>query len=363
MKNADTMSRKFLVRPYTYINSSLFNITIRMIVLLLLQVGMLFVSKSYSSVFIVIAALAASVASDLVWSVVISENMLKNHSLLVSITQGLIAGLLIPQGYPLFPVFFVVFFIMIIVKYFFGGFAYAWVNPAVFSVIVLWIIGSEFFPLFQVSFDTLAIRNPSLLLIENGTFPTASFDSSVTDFLNDTVFSFFKVSVPEGYASLFWDNHSAIPAFRFNFITLVSSVLLISETRADVVIPAVFLVVYGALVRLVSPFFYSGLPFQGDVLLALLTGGTFFCAFFILNAYALIPVSITGKAVYGFLSAVTMFFIAGCGTSSCGMPFTVIIANVYSIMIQQFESYFDRKALQKKLENFKRQNDSAVQDN
>lgn len=362
MKDFNFSNRKFLIRPYTYINSSLFNVTIRSIILLMIQVVMLVATKSYSSVFIVLTAVAASVMADAVWAKVTQTSVLKNHSLLVSILQGLIAGLLIPQGYPLIPVFFVIFFTMIIVKYFFGGFAYSWANPAVFAVIVLWIIGTEFFPLFQVTFDTLAMRNPSLSLIEGGTIPLVSFDSSVTDFFNNTVFSLFKVSVPEGYVSFFWDNHSVIPAFRFNFITLVSSVFLFSENSVDLIIPSVFLCVYALLVRLVSPFFYSGLLFQGDILLALLTGGTFFCAFFILNAYAMIPITVWGKAIYAFLAAVTMFFVAGCGTSSSGMIFTVIISNVFSVMIQQFESYFDRKLLQKKLEDLKNQYDSELQE-
>lgn len=362
MKNYEIKNRKFLIRPYSYINSSLFSVSVRILVLLMVQVLMLFLTKSYSSVFIILLSVLASVAAELSWSKITLSSPLANHSLLVSIVQGLIAGLLVPATYPLIPVFLVVFFTMILTKYFFGGYAYAWVNPAVFSVIVLWIIGSEFFPPFMVTFDTLALRNPSLSLIESGAFALAKFDSSVTEFFNNTVFALFKVSVPEGYVSLFWDNHSIIPAFRFNFITLVSSVFFLSENSVDMIIPGVFLFVYSIMVRFISPFFYSGLIFQGDILLALLTSGTLFCAFFLINAYGTVPFSIGGKFIYAAFVAVTMFFVAGCGTSSSGMIFTVVIANLISIIIQQFESYFERKKLHKKLTSLKKQNEAALQD-
>ena len=198
------------------------------------------------------------------------------------------------------------------------------------------------------------MRNPSQTLIENGTIVQYAFDTEITDALNGSIFRLFKVSIPNGYVSLFWDNQSIIPAFRFNFITLVSSVILFAGNLIKCVIPGFFLVVYLALVRFVSPVICNGVAFQGDILLALLTGGTIFFAVFVLSWYGTIPISTTGKIIYGILSGVTAFFIAGPGTSPCGLIFTVLISNIFSIVIQQWENRRNRIFLKKKLENFRK---------
>ncbi|MBQ5999094.1 MAG: RnfABCDGE type electron transport complex subunit D [Treponema sp.] len=343
--------RRFLLRPYSYINFSFYSLTVKMLVLLCVQLSMLLIAKSYQAFFVVITSMVASVLADFAWIFCTKNNKNPNmYPFFVAAVQGILCGMLIPQNYPLIAVFIVVFCSMLILKNFFGGFAYAWINPCMFTVIILWIVGADLFPGFLLPLDSLASRNPSLLLIENGIVPVYNFDSAITDFFNDTVFSWFKVSVPEGYISMFWDTNSVIPAFRFNFITLISSIILFSDNFVDMIIPGVFLFVYAVLVRFVSPFFFSGLMFQGDILLAILTSGTLFLSFFLINWNGTIPCTIIGKIVYAFITAVTMFFIAGCGTSSCGAVFTVLVANICSILIQQVEIYFERITLRRNLE-------------
>lgn len=341
---------KFLQRPYSYICFSLYSMTIKMLVMLCVQIILLLISRSYQAFFVILASSAATVLADLVWYFCTRQRNENVHAVLISIVQGLMCGMLIPQNYPLLAVFLVVFFAMLVSKNFFGGYSFTWINPCIFSAIILWIVGFELFPGFLIPIDSLASRNPSLILIESGAIPVCSFDSLITDFLNENVFSWFKVSVPEGYVSLFWDTKSVIPAFRFNFATLISSIILFCDNFEDMIIPGVFLFVYSFLIRIVSPFFFSGLMFQGDILLAILTGGTFFCAFFILNWMGTVPSTNYGKTVYAFVSAVAMFFIAGCGTSSCGGIFTVLVANICSIIIQQFEDYVERTRLKRHLD-------------
>lgn len=354
MKNNERTTRKLLIRPFKYMTDSVLMEATKMIALLLVQIVLLFISKSYSSLLIVLAAVLGSLGADFFSHKLFHNEDNDEYSFIVSIAHGMITGLLVPSTYSPLTVIIATFFTMLVVKHFFGGFSYEWVNPAVFSVVVLWIIGARLFPEYLVNMDILAVRNPSQILIENGTLPQYAFDPEITDALNASVFRLFKVSIPNGYVSLFWDNQSIIPAFRFNFVTLLSSVVLFAGNLIKCVIPGIFLAVYLALVRIVSPVICNGVAFQGDILLAFLTGGTIFFSVFVLSWYGTVPISLTGKIIYAFLAGLTAFLIAGPGTSPCGLIFTVLVSNIFSIVIQQWESRRDRLSLRKKLENFRK---------
>ena len=210
-------------------------------------------------------------------------------------------------------------------------------NLVALCIVILYFLNPSAFPPFAVSAQDLQARNAALSLIENGTVPLLELDSSITEFLNSYVFKFFGISIPDGYVSLFWDNGSVIPAFRFNFITLVSSIILISFDMVDCIFPAVFLFVYSFLVRFLLPFFIGGIPFQGDILLALLTSGTLFCTLYLLQWYGTLPMTLWGKILYGTFAGLIGFLIIGSGTSSAGYVFLILVINLLSPVIQFFE--------------------------
>lgn len=329
--------RKVIIRPFTYLKSSMEMECNRIIALLALQVLLLFMSKSFMAVVVIFSAVAASVVSTIICNRTKCFTNGNHYSYSVSIVQGLLVGMLLPETYPPFTVFVVTFCTMLIGKYIYKNFYYNFMNPSVFALAVLYIIGAGVFASSVVSLDLLSSRNPSQILIESGFFPTVSFDTTVTDFLNKTVFSVFKFSIPEGYISLLWDTHSAIPAFRFNFLTLISSVVLFMFDEIKIIIPAFFVIVYLALVRMMAPLFFNGIPMQGDILLAVFTSGTLFTAVFVINWYGSIPETIGGKIVFGVIAGILAFFICGCGDSPIGMVFTVFVADFIALFIQHFE--------------------------
>lgn len=332
--------RNVIIRPFSYIKSSVGMEIFLTLIFLGIQIILLVLSKSFSAVAVISAATAGSVCANFGAAYFSKLNRSRYFSYPICIAQGIITGMLLPETYPPLTVFLAVLLSMIVIKYFFGGFSYSLVNPCVFAAAVLWLIGAKLFGQIELTADMLAARNPSQILIESGLFPTADFDAPITDALNGTIFNFLKVSVPEGYVSLFWDSRSIIPAFRFNFITLLSSAVLFAADKMKIVISSCFLAVYLLLVRFLSPVFFHGIPLQGDILLALLTGGTLFTAVFVLNWYGTIPESLHGKIVYGVLAGAAAFFISGCGTSPAGMIFTVLLVNFISVLIQ----FFERKA-------------------
>lgn len=199
--------RKAIVRPFTYLKSSMGTECRRVIALLVLQVLLLFVSKSFMAIVVVFSAIAASVVANLICNKTRFFTNGNYYSYSLSIVQGCIVGMFLPEAYPPVTVFVVTFCTMIIGKYIYKNFYYHFINPSVFTLAVLYIVGAGIFGSPALSLDLLSSRNPSQMLIENGFFPTLSFDTAITDFLNKTVFGLFKFSIPEGYISMLWDTH------------------------------------------------------------------------------------------------------------------------------------------------------------
>ena len=103
------------------------------------------------------------------------------------------------------------------------------------------------------------------------------------------------------------------------------------------IIPAAYLTTYSLFVVLFSLAPFTGKIGQGDILLSMLTSGTLFTAFFLVDSYGTTPISRIGKAAYGILAGIFCFMICGCGTSSIGNMFTVLICNIISPIIQYLE--------------------------
>lgn len=329
--------RTVFLSPFSYLRPSVRTEAYILLALLLLQVAMLFATRSFSSLLIILAALLASYAADFLNA----ERAYRSGFAVISSTiRGLAIGLLLPAPFPAPAVFFVSLFILFMNRHTLGGFANSWVNPVAVTVAVCWIIGMKFFPEVRLSETALQSRNIALALIQDGTIPLNSFDVVVTNFLNKRLFSLFGVSIPEGYFSLLWDSHSSIPAFRFNLLTLVSSIILLGTDVLNPIIPAVFVCTYAILVKVAVPFFYGGALFQGDVILALLSSGTLFCTFFLLQWHGTVPFTNRGKWFYGILSGILAFFILGIGLSAAGFAFIILIANVISLFIQNLENRF-----------------------
>ncbi len=332
------------LKPFSYIKPSLGAAGNTILVLLVPQLVMLALTQTYSALLVVLSSVLAALSAEFLYSLV--KRQFK-FSWLNTVIQGMIIGLLLPQTYPPLQLFFIVLFSMFLSKYAFGGFASSWANPAAVTIAVAYMLNMAAFPVSSLTTLDLQSRNAALTLIQNGTVPQVQADASVTAFLNHWIFNLFGIDIPEGYVSLFWDCHSVIPAFRFNLLTIFSSIVLISLDMVDALIPSVFIVVYAAFVRFAGPFFVGGIPFQGDILLALLTSGTLFGTLYVLQWYGTTPVTAAGKIVYGVLGGITAFFIMGLGLSSVGFVFTVLVLNVISTLIQVVES----KQTRKKIEN------------
>lgn len=327
-----------LLKPYFFIKPSYSAVSIRILLMLLIQMSLLFITKSYSAIGVIFSAIAGSLCA---YALNYINKKSQLFTLIPLISQGIFIGMLLPQTFPPLGVFFLSFLVLSIERIIFDNKAQSWVNIICVTVILASFIGSSYFPGFQVTRDILSVKNPSVLLIKTGTFPVYDFDATICNILNSTVLYWFKVTLPEGVISLLWDSQSIIPAFRFTFLTLISSIFLFADNGYSITIPTIFVTVFGLLVRFLLPAMVDGPLAQGDLILAFCTSGTIFFAVFIIQWHGTCPVTKAGKIFYGFASGIIAFFIMGCGTSSVGMCYAILICNVMNLLIRVIEEKQD----------------------
>ena len=343
MKNNITITQ----RPYKYLTNSERTNSIIILSFLLPQILLLALTKSWNALLVIFCTTFSNVLIEFIEKRFIKKS---SYDYISAVINGILTGLFLPQNFPLVAVIIISFTTVFICRFFVGNLADSWINSSALTVCILWILGMKLFPSYQITHEILLSKNPALSLIQNGTFPTLSFDTQVTSFFNRTIFKNFGVSIPDGYISLFWDTHSAVPAFRFNFITLLTSVVLFSLDVLKPLVPGIFILVYSVLVYFVGPLFYSGgTVVQGDLLLALCTSGILLSALFLLQSAGKNPMTLFGKILYAFLAGITAFFVIGAGTSPSGAVFTVLAMNVISLVIQNIEHYLEMRHIKNQL--------------
>lgn len=331
MKTKDSVK----LEPFHYVFPSIPMVALVTIVVLLPQIFMLFFTESYKSLVLIASCISASLIMEFTDSFFLRK---KRGFYSLALLQGILIGMFLPESYPIATAFFIVLLTLGISKYVFGGIAGSWMNPTALTLVVAYFIGALWFPHYVIPGEYVQSQNTSLILINEGVFPIQTFDPSVTGFFNDVVFSKLNANISEGYVSLLWDSGATIPAFRFNILTLIASIILFSIKGLSWEVPVSFIFVYALLVRLFCPLFAGGPLGGGDVILALTTGGILFTAFFVLPWFGTVPRSRRGKLLYGILVGVIAFFLSGYGLSAIGAVFSVFYGNICSVFIQVFEN-------------------------
>lgn len=346
------INTKLRFSPFIHVSPSLPNTITAMIIVIIPQLVFLGIYKDFKALIVIATSVFASITAETIHNFIQKKITVGS---LVSVLEGLIIGMFLPEVYPPLLAFFVAMSSLFVVKYCFGGLASTWANPAACTIIIAWFAGSLFFPDFQLSAEMLESSNPASMLFSSQIIPINKNASIVSTFLNNHILYHFGFVLPEGYTSLFWDTNALIPAFRFNLLTIFASIILASLSMIDLMIPVCYFTVYAVLVRIFSLEPFTGMMGQGDILLALLTSGTLFCGFFMLSWYGTTPMSIPGKIIYGILAGVSAFIMSGAGTSPTGAVFTVLLVNTISPVIQLFEdkcyNIYKTLTLKSRLEN------------
>ena len=183
---------------------------------------------------------------------------------------AMILTIMLPnQIHPIFAIIGVVFAITV-VKYSFGGLGSNWLNPALGG----WLFIRFSWPDVFVN----AIENASTAISEIvQTTEITTMDNSITEFLNNSVFSISGIQLPSGYIDLLFNKNPGIITDRGLFTLLIGTVVITAVGINRGWIPLVFLTVYGFFIRLAGDL--SGIFWNGDILYGIFSGGTVAAAF------------------------------------------------------------------------------------
>nr|WP_303932618.1 RnfABCDGE type electron transport complex subunit D [Treponema denticola] len=320
--------------PFVYTRLPVLKINIAVLSLLGIQILILAITADFYALLNITAA---------VMGVLFIENLLRylaSSKLSLSlemIISGLLIGFFMPTGIGFIFVFILSAFSVFIVKTVFGGTGRNWLNPVAFAVCAAYISRPEAFPPLISDFSLLREKGSIFALMEANGLLKLQTDFTVTSALNSLLLHSVGVTLPEGYISLFLNSTSSIPAFRYNIVTLMSSIILFSIRVADYILPAFFLTTYAILVWTFGMVPVSNIYFTGDILSAVLTGGVLFAAFFVMTEPASSPKTKYGKAMSGFFTGLFAFFICAHGASPAGVFFAIILNNVISPLIERLE--------------------------
>ena len=327
-------NKRVSLKPYVYEKPSISAVSIRILILLSLQIALLILTKSFRAVIVISCTTIGALLASVIHYLLIKKKMFLS---LTNLIQGIIIGMLLPESYPPITALVISFATLLIFKYVFENSENFWINIVSVSVLIAYFIGKTYFPDFLITPDLFSTKNPSVQLINNGVFPIYDFDVSVTGYLNANLLNNFKVTLPQGIISMLWDTNSVIPAFRFNLLTVIASLVLFSDNSFSILIPSIFLFIYALFVRLFFPYVSGGELNQGDIVLAILTSGTLFVAVFMIQWFGTHPMTVVGKCVYAVLGGLFAFVAVGGGTSPVGMIYVVILCNIMNLLIRQIE--------------------------
>ncbi len=327
-------NKRVSLKPYIYEKPSISAVSIKILILLLLQIALLILTKSFNAIIVISCTTIGALFASLIHYLVIKRNKFLS---LTSLIQGITIGMLLPQNYPPVTALLISFVTLLIFKYVFENSDNFWINIVGVSVMIAYFIGKTYFPDFLITRDLFTAKNPSVMLINEGVFPIYDFDISFTGYLNANLLNYFKVSLPQGIISMLWDTQSVIPAFRFNLLSIIASIVLFADGSFSLLIPSIFLFVYALFVRLFFPFVSGGEFNQGDIVLALLTSGTLFIAVFLIQWFGTHPMTVIGKIIYATMAGLYAFITVGGGTSPVGMIYVIIVCNIINLLIRLVE--------------------------
>jgi len=258
---------------------------------------------------------------------------------------GLLVGMAMPAGVPAYIPALASLFAVAVVKGAFGGLGSNWMNPALagiaFSLLnwpsemgtwsgsgridaIAGISGAT--PLGYCRLHAASGPGPMDILSAAGVkfSPT---DSSITDFLNQGVFSHLGADLPGGYIDLLLGNKNGSIGELSAILILAGSVFLIARRMIRWEIPASILGTFALLTWAFGGLAYGRDFFSGDILFSLLSGSFLLVAFFMAADPVTSPSSKRGMLIYGVGVGAATFALRSFGASAEGSAFAVILMN------------------------------------
>lgn len=331
------LNRTISPAPYSYTGMNAYQTAILFLLLLLLHLTVMGIMRDFIGIGLIFCTATAAVAS----SVLINYRQGKIVFDIHALVAGLLMGFFLPANGGFVFSFFIAFMSYFLSWGIFGGRGFSWINPVMLAACIAAVCKPGCF-VQPVGIEQIRAAGSVFAALEASDVVRVSADQHLTSMLNSILHG-IGVTLPEGYISLFLSYPSTIPAFRYNMLTLFSSIVLLSSRSIQKMLPFSFLAVYGILVYF-FPFTVRASAFgRGDILSALLTSGSLFTAFFVIHDSGSTPRSQIGRLVSGILTGTFAFCITGSGASPVGIPFAVLLSDCINPLIGWFEESFYKR--------------------
>ena len=322
--------------PFIHTSRSVKSIYFTLIFLLLPQIIFLFVQHDLYAVLNIFSATTATlICQGIVYYVEKSTFKIPFKAL----WQGLLIGFFMPNNIGFLFVFLLSFLGFFLTQIAFGK-SGRWMHTLAIVLIIAYLSHPELFS-FPIGTQSLVEMQADTVSASFSAVPSP-IDSSITSFLNAYILNNLGVSLPNGYLSLFWNSSHLIPACRYNILTVVASIILLSLKIYDYTIAILFLFIYSTFVYCFGNVATQGL-FEGDIFYALMSGGLLFITFFALGEPHSFPKTRLFKVLSAFFLAAVTFIIAKGEPSFVVISFAILLLNVISPFIEEIEKGLKRK--------------------
>jgi electron transport complex protein RnfD len=268
---------------------------------------------------------------------------------------GLLVGMAMPPGVPLYIPGAASLFAVLIVKGAFGGLGSNWMNPALGGIafaILDWpkAMGAWILPAQLAAADGVSGASPlgllrgrlaqapagsdTFSLLTAAGLKISDFDRNVTDILNTGLFSRLGADLPSGYIDLLVGNRAGAIGEISALLILAASIVLISRKMLRWEIPASILGSFALLEWSFGGLAFGKGLFAGDALFSLFTGSILLVAFFMATDPVTSPSSTGSMLVYGIGVGMLTFLFRSFGSNPEGSAFAVIIMNCFVPFIE-----------------------------
>jgi electron transport complex protein RnfD len=295
-------------------------------------------TDDFSTMWIALAAVLAGLLTETLICLAAGRRTIYDGSAIVT---ALVLTMLLPNKiHPIFAVFGAIFSIAV-VRFPFGGLGTNWLNPALGGALA---VRFSWTMVWQRSLETAALEPLGFHPIQSFTSPNAE---TISNFLNEHLFSLFSVRLPPTYVDLFSLSSAGIIADRGLLALIIGSIVIVSCAAFRVWMPFLYVVTYLFLVRIAGAS-GQGVETGGDVFYALCSGGTLVTAFYLLADPVTGPKSNIGSVVYVLAVAGLTFIFRFLKMELYGALFAVALLNTLLPMFRVAERrivYEKRRAI------------------
>lgn len=302
--------------------------------------------------FVVLAtSIAAAAVSEAVAAALAGRMTLRDGS---AVLTGLLIGMAMPPGVPLFIPAVAAVFAMLVVKWSFGGLGTNWMNPALAARVFVffswtghmtrWILPRTLVPaagavdgataatplgvVQEGARATVGATGGPLALLREAGYPVTGFDATATEWLNAHVLGPLGINLPSGYVDLFVGNVAGSIGEVSALLLLAGTIVLFASRIIAWEIPAAYFATFAVFTRVFGGLVHGQALFAGDVLFSVVSGGLVLTVFYLATDPVTSPMTRTGMLIYGAGAGCLTFLLRAYGRFPEAAALAVILMNV-----------------------------------